>query len=95
MAVESTTSQERATPSESTKTFERIRTMRQPNKRRRHIWRDYNGPGKPITEAQLIELLAEYGIKPRVAADGSTYFLREDFEGVWKHLGIDQPKRQH
>ena len=64
--------------------------MKKPN-----IWRDYNGPGKPITEAQIIELLSKYGIKPRIGPNGKSYFHREDFEQIWKHYGIGTTKGQH
>jgi hypothetical protein len=51
-------------------------------------WRDYNGPGRPITEQQIEELLALYGISPHVNAAGEKYWKREDFEPVWKKLGL-------
>jgi hypothetical protein len=58
--------------------------------KKRHIWRDYNGPGKPITEGQIEELLAEHGIYPRVNDKGEKYWERSDFEQAWKKLGIER-----
>lgn len=51
-------------------------------------WANYNGPGKPITQQQLAELLAQCGIKERFDENGNGYYAREDFEPVWKRLGI-------
>lgn len=47
--------------------------------RRKHPWRDFNGPGKPITEQQLQEILKkEFGIMPD--ADGC--YNWKDFEAA-------------
>jgi hypothetical protein len=43
---------------------------------RKHPWRDFNGPGKPITQKQMEELLKGLGIEPD--ADGN--YHRKDFE---------------
>jgi hypothetical protein len=45
-------------------------------------WRDYNGHGKPITEAQLEQLLAKMGIYPRIGKDG-------------ENIGIERTLRRH
>jgi hypothetical protein len=57
-------------------------------------WANYNGPGKPLTKEQLAALLARWGIKERFDENGNGYYAREDFEAVWKHLGIGIAKRQ-
>jgi hypothetical protein len=64
-------------------------------KPRKHLWRDFNGPGKPVTEKQIEAMLARFGIKPRIGEDGRSYYHQADFEEVWKHLGIGTPKRQN
>lgn len=52
-------------------------------------WANYNGPGKPLTDKQLEELLLkECGIKARIDENGKGYYLRSDFEAAWERLGI-------
>jgi hypothetical protein len=51
------------------------------------LWANYNGPGKPLTKEQPA-LLARWGIKERFDENGKGYYLRADFEEVWKQLGI-------
>jgi hypothetical protein len=49
---------------------------------RKHPWRDYNGPGKPIAQQQMEEILArDFGVKP----DANGYFHRKDFEAAFKY----------
>jgi hypothetical protein len=53
-----------------------------------NYWANYNGPGRPITEEQIEELLSREGIKPRIAPDGTKYFHRDDFQEAFKRLGV-------
>jgi hypothetical protein len=58
-------------------------------------YRDWNGPGKGITEAQIEEILAGKGIFPRRHPQtGEKFWHREDFEAAWKAYGIASPPRQ-
>ena len=52
-----------------------------------HLWRNYNGPGRPITKEQLEELLAKEGIYPRIK-DGREGYIKADFEAAWQKYGI-------
>jgi hypothetical protein len=56
----------------------------------RHPWRDYNGPGKPITEKQVIKLLAECGIEPIKMEDGQLVYTRGQFEQAWRRLNNEE-----
>lgn len=48
-------------------------------------WSDFNGPGKGITEQQLEEILAQYGIYPEII-DGQKGYSRKQFEDIWQYL---------
>jgi hypothetical protein len=53
-------------------------------------WANFNGPGKPITEAQVKEILGSMGVEPhyRMKPDGSVteFWRREDFEPAFRHF---------
>lgn len=49
-------------------------------------WRDYNGPGKPITVEQLEALLRQFGIEPVRLSDGSKGYTREQIEKAWANV---------
>jgi len=53
-----------------------------------NIWANYNGPGKGITQEQIRELCAQWGIPEHYDAQGNGYYKREDFEPIWALLGI-------
>jgi hypothetical protein len=50
-------------------------------------WANFNGPGKPITEKQVEEILSrEFGIEPVRFEDGRMGYKREQIEQAIKIL---------
>ena len=50
-------------------------------------WRDYNGPGQPLTEEQMREMLKALGVEP----DADGYYHREDIDRAYER----EVKRRH